>query len=497
MQNPSQTGGDGFWSRWTATWFEPVPIHGLVFFRIVFGLLIASLIISKYFGLDLIGQYYIKPNFHFTYYGFSWVKPLPPAGMYAVFWAMLAASLGVAFGFCYRFSAATLFGLWTYVFLLEKAVYQNHHYLAMLIAFVLIFIPAHRKFSLDALFRKKIRQDVAPAWSLWAIRILIAIPYIYGAFAKMNGDWLAARPLWIWINVGTISEAMPEAMKVESTAWFMSYYGLLFDLLVVPALFWGRTRLLACLGILAFHGSNIFLFYIGIFPPMMLASTLLFFPKDFFPNLVAAIKRERKFDWSLLWKTEKIELPETGLQNPTGSQRLAICSLVLFFGFQFLFPFRHLMYAGNPSWNGRGDLFAWRMMLDDKRGQAQFRMMDFKNKQEMSVRTLDPKAKINLSLVQQLSMLRQPDMVLEYAQFLEDEYVTARKGAVSKEDVRVYARVLASLNGRPYLDMINPSADLTEINRRLIESDDWIIPELPASQTPKHLSDLMLPELEK
>ncbi|MEZ6048914.1 MAG: HTTM domain-containing protein [Planctomycetaceae bacterium] len=483
MHPQAESTRTGFLDRWFSTWFEPVPIHGLVLFRVVLGVLIAYLIVDKYIGLKLLEEYYIRPGFNFNYYGFSWVKPLPGNGMYYVFWGMFAAALGVAAGFCYRFSAFALWLTWTYIFLCEKAVYQNHHYLVLLLTFWMIFIPAHKLFSIDVLFRKNLRSTTAPAWSLWTIRLLIAIPYVYGSFAKMNPDWLTAQPVWVWMNRGGIATMMPDSFKTIPVAYFISYYGLLFDLLVVPALFWGRTRLLACVCILAFHLTNTMIFRIGIFPPLMISATLLFFPKDFIPNALAAWRKEKKFDWSILWRTEHITVPDSVVAAPfRPSQKLLIFALILFFGFQFLFPFRHFLYAGNPAWNGRGDIFAWRMMLDDKIGQVMFELRDFKQMRVMQVRTLDPNKPLHLNKVQQFSMLRLPDMILQYAHFIEDGYVKSQGGKVTPEDVKVFAVVGISLNARPYKLLLNPEVDLTEVQRTLMESNDWVFPTEEASE---------------
>ena len=54
--------------------------------------------------------------------------------------------------------------------------------------------------------------------------------------------------------------------------------GLLYDLLVVPGLLLRRTRLLAVILTLLFHGTNSWLFTIGVFPWFMLFSTPIFFP---------------------------------------------------------------------------------------------------------------------------------------------------------------------------------------------------------------------------
>jgi vitamin K-dependent gamma-carboxylase len=68
--------------------FAPVDNASLVCFRVAFG---AAMIVEvvRYFDHGWIGSYYVKPAFHFTYYGFAWVKPWPGAGMYVHFasWA--------------------------------------------------------------------------------------------------------------------------------------------------------------------------------------------------------------------------------------------------------------------------------------------------------------------------------------------------------------------------------------------------------------------------
>ena len=60
-----------------------------------------------------------------------------------------------------------------------------------------------------------------------------------------------------------------------------SYGGLLFDLLIGFMLINRRTRLLALPLLLFFHLLNAFLFNIGVFPWLMIASTVVFFAPDF------------------------------------------------------------------------------------------------------------------------------------------------------------------------------------------------------------------------
>ena len=55
--------------------FNPVDISFLVFFRILFGGIMLWEV-YRYFTYGWIRRYYVEPALTFTYYGFSWVKPI-------------------------------------------------------------------------------------------------------------------------------------------------------------------------------------------------------------------------------------------------------------------------------------------------------------------------------------------------------------------------------------------------------------------------------------
>lgn len=138
------------------------------------------------------------------------------------------------FGFWYRLSATLFFLGFTYVFLLEQARYLNHFYLISLISFLMIFVPAHRAFSIDAL--SGARSATAPAWALWLLRAQIGIPYFYGGLAKLNGDWLRGEPMRVWMASGTDFPLIGPWFTDERVVFLFAYGGLLIDLLVVPLL---------------------------------------------------------------------------------------------------------------------------------------------------------------------------------------------------------------------------------------------------------------------
>ena len=129
--------------------FTPVDILPLVYFRVVFGMLMAWEV-WRYFAYDRIQRYYIEPKFFFSYYGFEWVRPWPGEWMYMHFYALGVLAACILLGICYRLVAALFFLGFTYVFLLDQAQYLNHFYLISLLSLLLVFVPAHRALSLDA-----------------------------------------------------------------------------------------------------------------------------------------------------------------------------------------------------------------------------------------------------------------------------------------------------------------------------------------------------------
>src|SRR5687768_12905124 len=115
-------------NRLVRSLFAPVDISFLVVFRVVFGATMLWHVVRYYTG-GVIPHYYDPDAFHFTYYGFGWVRPWPGDGMYLHFFAMGALAVCIILGLCYRLSAVLFFFAFTYQFLLEKALYQNHYYL--------------------------------------------------------------------------------------------------------------------------------------------------------------------------------------------------------------------------------------------------------------------------------------------------------------------------------------------------------------------------------
>ncbi len=443
--------------------FQPVDIASLVFFRIAFG---AILVWEawRYFSRGWIERYYIDPLFHFSYFGFDWVRPWPGEWMYVHF-AVFAILAGcVMAGLAYRITAPLFFLAFTYVFLLDQTQYLNHFYLISLVAFLLCFIPAHRAFSLDARLRPKLRSQTTPAWTVWILRAQLGIAYFYGGVAKLNSDWLQGEPMRDWLAGTTDFPLIGRFFTQEWAVYFFSYGGLLFDLLIVPMLIWKRTRMLGFALAVTFHVLNSELFSIGIFPWLMIAATLIFmepdWPRRFASSLGVRLAGEGR-------KAKKKGQSAGAAVSAAGlvRQRLALGLLGAYMAIQVLVPFRHWLYPGNVSWTEEGHRFSWHMKLRDKDARIRFRLTEPNTGRTWEVRPRD-----FLSSRQIRKMANRPDMILQFAHYLAQRQ---RDRGYSKIEVRVHS--LASLNGRRYQLLIDPNVDLAQQPRSLRHAS-YILP---------------------
>ena len=358
-------------------------------------------------------------------------------------------------GLAYRVSATLFFLGFTYAFLLEQARYLNHFYLICLISFLMIFLPAHRAASLDALWRPSIRSDTAPAWTIWLLRAQIGIVYFYGGLAKLNVDWFRGEPFRTWLARRTDFPIIGSLFTDEWMVWVLNYGGLLLDLLIVPLLLWRRTRVFAFGTAVLFHLMNVRLFSIGIFPWFMIAATALFFPPGWPRHLF------RRF-----WPALDGEQPESRPTAPLGRHEQVTLVLVgLYLAVQLFVPLRHFLYPGEVSWTEEGHRFAWRMKLRDKDASAEFVVSI---PAEARTWLVDPED--HLTYWQADKMSTRPDMILQFAHYLAD---SMRKTGYGRVEIR--ARVEASLNGREERLLIDPTVDLAAEPRSL-KPASWIEP---------------------
>lgn len=452
--------GQGMTGRLLERLGAPVDIASLVFFRVCFGLIL-HWEIWRFFLKDRIPAIYISPGFHFQYLGFGWVEPLPGNGMYVVFALLAVFAAGIALGFFYRMSCV-LFGLgFLYVFLIEETQYLNHHYLVILLCFLMALVPAHRSLSVDAWWSEKLRSDTAPAWGLWLIRIQIGIVYFYAGLAKLKGDWLAGRPtVFMWSRAALEREWL-QFFDAEFMAYFLSYGGLLLDLFVVPLLLWKRTRGFAFAGAVFFHISNKLLFQIGIFPYLMTAATTLYFDSDWPRRLIRRFRPDVQRGKQPAPAATSRPAGRTEPLRPVLAVLLGIYLLL-----QLTIPLRHYAYPGSVLWTEEGQYFAWHMLLRAKDVKAAYWVVDRETEQGFEVNP----SKF-LPLWQAARFATRPDQVVQFAQYLETELKD-----LGYKNFAIYADVQVSLNGRDLEPLIDPETDLTQAKRTLLPRD-YIMPQ--------------------
>ncbi|MEM9832033.1 MAG: HTTM domain-containing protein [Bacteroidota bacterium] len=441
---------------------QPISIAPLVTFRIAFGLVMLFSTI-RYVVMGWVDTQLIEPVLHFSYYGFSWVQPLPGSWMYLVFLMMTVACLAITVGWYYRFFATLYFLCFTYVELIDITYYLNHYYFVSIVSFLMILVPANRYLSLDVIRKPGLLQKEVSRWCIGIFKLQIAIVYCYAGLAKINYDWLIkALPLSIWLPAKTSIPVIGFMFEYKVTAYLFSWMGMLFDTFIIGGLLWKKTRWLAYIAVVIFHTLTGILFQIGVFPIVMIFAVTIFFSAAFHERLLNSISAR-------LGKLTRIVVPvpkiETQQISHTSNPRILLPFLGIFFLIQLLFPWRYLLYDGNIFWTEEGYRFAWRVMLMEKAGSATFYVKDGPDGREGSV--------INhqfLNAHQEKQMAMQPDLILQFAHYLKSHYRTQ-----GMNDPKVRAEVWVTLNARPSQLLVDPDADLTAL-RDTWQHKNWILP---------------------
>lgn len=484
---------------------QPVPIYTLVWLRVAVGILAAFDIL----GNGIYYHWYMgelnAADFHFSYFGFEWVKPFPEPFLSLYFIVGFFLGLAVAAGWRYRYTAPALAIAIAYLFLIEKAHYLNHAYLFIWICSILSFTPAWREWSLDVRRNPADWSPTTPRWTLWIFPLLMAIVYFYGAIAKINADWLLRGiPLRMWLQARADIPIIGPIISQEWAGYFMSWGGFLLDLLA-PFMLLGRRSRWWILGfIFFFHIMNHFIFNIGIFPYLSLVMTSLFFDPDWPVQAVKWVGRRIPIvaRWREGWKKvvspssssevgkQAVPTSEGGGQTvytpqgegpavfpPRGDGRgelwqsspryarpIYITLAILIFVHCAL-PFRHHLFGPNVAWTEEGHRYSWRMMLRTKSGRGHFKLVDRDTGESWKVY---PSRELNQK--QSRKLYTHPDMILDYAHYLAD------RAAENGQDVAVYAQIKVRLNDGKYGQFIDPEVDLSQTEWAWFAHKEWVLP---------------------
>jgi hypothetical protein len=448
---------------------EPVPIGPIIYFRIVFGLAMLAWTM-KAIAAGWPDQLYREPALHFKFPFFAWVGVPTGDVMRWEFYALAAASLSLTVGLAYRASALLVAVGFTHLFLVDKTLYQNHHYLMCLLAWLAVVLPAGRALSVDAFLRPRIRITTAPAWTLWLLRFQVAVPYIYGGIAKLEADWLRGQPMRAALASKTDIPIIGPFLNHEWCLWLIVYGGLLFDLLIVPTLLWPKTRPLAFVVALAFHLINAALFDISVFPWLMALLTALFFPPELFQRLLR-LKETEDLTCELIRHSSFV---------------IRHSLLAAYVAAQLLLPLRHFLYPGPVNWTEQGHCFSWHMMLRGKQSALRLYATDSASGRSG---TIDLRPYVREHQAQR--MARDPALIYQLCQFIARDL--SQRGY---NDVEIRALSLVSLNGRKPQLLIDPTVDLAAAPPPGWDCN-WIVPlteplrreawNVPIDQWERHL----------
>lgn len=431
---------------------ERTSIFSLVVFRIFFGLLLFySSVRSLLKGW--VSDLYIAPTFHFPFV--SWITPLEGVGMYVVFGCLCLCALGIALGVLYRLSAASFFLLFTYVELLDKAYYLNHYYLVSLLCFWLTLVPAHRYYSIDTLLFPSIRSASCARWHILIFKVQLSIVYFFAGLAKVNTDWLfQAQPMATWLPGKYSIPVLGNILHLKTTAFLFSWAGCLYDLFIWVFLWMKRTRGWAYFFVILFHVLTAILFpRIGMFPFIMITSTLIFFSPGW---------QRRTLGYFPFFKID--ETTSRPAEEAVKMPALATVFLVLYLAVQLYLPLRYLGFSGHLFWHEQGYRFSWRVMLMEKNG---FTSIIIKDPRKGTQKEVDQDQ--YLTPFQQQQMKSQPDLILQFASAMGDQFQVENGYAPA-----VYVKSKMSLNGRRSIPFTNPLLDVYGSKDPMKEG--WILP---------------------
>ncbi len=390
--------------------FAPKDPLALQLFRIIFGTTVAYYFVEKW-SSGVLEARFLEAQFFFVH--FSWLKPLSDAGFRCLFLALILAGITLGAGIWSRFSALVVFLGFSYVWLLEKAHYNNHYYFISLVALLFLVTGVTNE-----------RKEV-PFWKLGIFRFQVLVVYLFAGVAKMHADWFGAVPISVWF--GSRARRWDLSWFESEPVVFLASHGAMYlDLFAPVFLLWPPGRWVYVPLLIGFHLANSILFSIGVFPYLMLGTLVLFV------NLGPLQRRLN---------------PPKAVSLPAERQVVLVCLfLVLYSSFQILFPLRHYFVPGDANWTSESHWFAWRMML---RSRSTYGCQFYLERPgEGRIRLLD--AGSDLSSKQYKDMVKTPHMLAQYAQHLAKVH-----------EGTIYVRNHVSMNQRPAQTLVDPKVGFT------------------------------------
>lgn len=431
--------------------FDREPVFALAFFRIGFGAIMAMEIFFKV-SSGQFSRFYQEPSWFFSYPGFSWIKPFDPVAFSVFYFLLGICGVLVSIGLLFRIASVFLFLGYTYIFLIDQSLYQNHHYLFCWCAFLLMLSPANLAYSVDHRVGVTKHFTLVYRYHRFVFCLLVAFVYFFAGLAKIERDWITGVPLAIFLTgrFPSLSDGLVETLSVV-----MANLGLAIDITAPFFLAFRRSRILIFVILVCFHGLNSMLFEIGFFPIFSVLLLTLFIGADW---------PEKVLNRTFTGRSSCISAP-VGDISRIGRRGVTFC-IFLFISVHIAVPLRPFFYPGNASWTGEGERFSWRMMLSVKKSRVQINAFDRDGNKPIPI---DP----NLIFTPwQLAVAGvTPQLIPELAERVSTYLEETRR--VSNVGVKVDLEM--SLNGRPYRRLVSPDVDFADVKGgKLFESSTWI-----------------------
>jgi len=432
--------------------FKQIDNSSLIVFRIIFGLLIFLESVGAIFT-GWIKRTLIDPEYTFTVIGFEWLQPLPGYGMYFYYILMGILGLFVMLGYKYRWSMLGFTLLWTATYLMQKASYNNHYYLLILISSFMCLVPANRYLSIDAKQNPEITSFKMPNWAKWVFIAQMAIVYTYGSIAKLYPDWLDTSVIEQLMMTKAHYYVIGDLLQQKWVHYILAYGGIIFDGLIIPLLLFKPTRKVAFMCAIFFHLFNSIVFQVGIFPFLSLAFCLFFFEDK---TIHKIFLKQKPF-----YASDEIIIPKiASILKPI---------LFIYFCIQLLLPIRHWFIPGDVLRTEEGHRLSWRMMLRTKSGGINYKVVDKETGESIFI---DHHSLVSPKQYRLLST--KPDVIWQFIQRLKAKYKAEGKA------IEIYAiNSKISVNGGKYTPFINPEIDLTTIEWNTFTHSDWILDNQP------------------
>jgi hypothetical protein len=428
--------------------FKRIDNSPLIVFRIIFGLLCFLESVGAIFT-GWIKRTLVDPEFTFNFIGLDFLQPLPGNGMYFYYLLMGVFGLGIMLGYKYRFSMTAFTVMWCATYFMQKASYNNHYYLLILLSGLMILMPAHKAISIDAKQNPGIEENSMPAWCKWFFILQLFIVYTYASVAKLYPDWLDLTTPKLLMAGKVNYPIIGEFLQNDFMPYLVAYGGILYDGLIIPMLFFKRTRKLAFAASIFFHLFNSIVFQVGIFPYLALAFSLFFFEAE----KINRIFLKRK----LLYVGNEIKV--------MNYKPILVGLASIYFLIQIALPLRHHVIPDDVLWTEEGHRMSWRMMLRSKSGSATYKVENHTTKKNYTIKLSD-----YLSKKQQRLAQTKPDVMWQFCQRIK------RLHKEKNEDISIYITSYVSVNGKRYKAFTDPKIDVANQDWNYFGHTDWLLP---------------------